>query len=312
MVAPRSDDTNDGIGKHRASTRAAVELRKDLATVLCVADLPLKIPVGRDGPAGKPPPATIKLIHSVGWLASEAMSDARETSKIGAELVKELFPRWVVRPEILADAAYRAIIEKAEQWHAALICVGSQGRSAAGRLVFGSVSQNVLSHAPCSVRIGRSAAGWASDVAAKILLAFDGSEGSEAAAQAVCARDWPAGSEVRVITAMNPHLAIALAAGPLVMEHHMGNPEVEQIVEHRAGSVVRKLVSSGVKAVLRITAGDAKNVLLEEAEKWHASCIFLGAQGHSRLERFLLGSVSAAVAARAECSVEVVRSVTQT
>ena len=35
--------------------------------------------------------------------------------------------------------------------------------------------------------------------------------------------------------------------------------------------------------------------------------IVLGAKGHSRRERLLLGSVSSAVAARAHCSVEVVR-----
>ena len=46
---------------------------------------------------------------------------------------------------------------------------------------------------------------------------------------------------------------------------------------------------------------------LEEAERWGADCIFLGAKGHSRFERLLLGSVSTAVSARAHCSVEVVR-----
>jgi nucleotide-binding universal stress UspA family protein len=53
--------------------------------------------------------------------------------------------------------------------------------------------------------------------------------------------------------------------------------------------------------------GDPKHVLLDEAEQWGADCLFVGARGLSRIERFLLGSVSAAVAARAQCSVEVVR-----
>ena len=36
-----------------------------------------------------------------------------------------------------------------------LVLVGSHGRSRLGRLILGSVSQKVLSHVHCSVRIGR-------------------------------------------------------------------------------------------------------------------------------------------------------------
>jgi len=52
---------------------------------------------------------------------------------------------------------------------------------------------------------------------------------------------------------------------------------------------------------------EPKRLLLGEAESWGADCIFVGAKGMGRIERFLLGSVSSAVAARAHCSVEVVR-----
>jgi nucleotide-binding universal stress UspA family protein len=48
-------------------------------------------------------------------------------------------------------------------------------------------------------------------------------------------------------------------------------------------------------------------VLITEAEDWDADCIFVGAKGMRGIERLLIGSVSAAVAARAHCSVEVVR-----
>jgi len=50
-------------------------------------------------------------------------------------------------------------------------------------------------------------------------------------------------------------------------------------------------------------------VLLREAEEWAADCIVVGAQGLKRLQRLFIGSVSASVAARAGCSVEVIRSV---
>jgi nucleotide-binding universal stress UspA family protein len=52
---------------------------------------------------------------------------------------------------------------------------------------------------------------------------------------------------------------------------------------------------------------DTKLLILSEPEQLAADCIFIGYQGHSALDRFLLGSISAAVAARAHCSVEVVR-----
>jgi len=111
------------------------------------------------------------------------------------------------------------------------------------------------------------------------------------------------------MTAINPQLAVALTASPLVMEHELGNPAIEQIVEHRADFMVRKLAASGLIARSRIV-GDAKTQLLEEAKSWSANCIFMGAKGHSRFERFMLGSVSASVAARSDYSVEVVRSLT--
>ena len=52
---------------------------------------------------------------------------------------------------------------------------------------------------------------------------------------------------------------------------------------------------------------EPKALLRGEAEDLMADCIFVGARGMGRLERILLGSVSLGVAARAHCSVEVVR-----
>ena len=51
----------------------------------------------------------------------------------------------------------------------------------------------------------------------------------------------------------------------------------------------------------------AADEILEEADAWGADCIFVGAKGTRGIDRLLLGSVSSAVAARAQCSVEVVR-----
>ena len=69
-----------------------------------------------------------------------------------------------------------------------------------------------------------------------------------------------------------------------------------------------ELRNGGVTVSAAIVAGDPKQVLVEHAEELGADFIFTGATGFSTpIKRFLVGSVSAAVAARALCSVEVVR-----
>jgi nucleotide-binding universal stress UspA family protein len=80
------------------------------------------------------------------------------------------------------------------------------------------------------------------------------------------------------------------------------------VLEKATGDAVTLLQASGLAATATVKDGAPIPILLESAREWGADCIFLGARGHRFLERFLLGSVSAAVAARAECSVEVVRS----
>jgi nucleotide-binding universal stress UspA family protein len=48
------------------------------------------------------------------------------------------------------------LIAAAREWRADLLVVGSENRSVLGRLFLGSVSSRVLSHAPCSVLVGRT------------------------------------------------------------------------------------------------------------------------------------------------------------
>ena len=53
--------------------------------------------------------------------------------------------------------------------------------------------------------------------------------------------------------------------------------------------------------------GEPRSVILETAKEWGADLIVVGSHGRRGLDRFLLGSVSEAVAIHAPCSVRVVR-----
>lgn len=60
-----------------------------------------------------------------------------------------------VTGQVLAGSPQSAILEEAERWKADLIVVGSHGYGTWHRLILGSVSQAVVSHAKCSVEVVR-------------------------------------------------------------------------------------------------------------------------------------------------------------
>jgi nucleotide-binding universal stress UspA family protein len=64
------------------------------------------------------------------------------------------------------------------------------------------------------------------------------------------------------------------------------------------------LAESGTVAA---SAAAPKEIILQNAEEWGADLIVCGSHGRRGLSRFLLGSVSEAVASHAKCSVEIIR-----
>jgi nucleotide-binding universal stress UspA family protein len=78
-------------------------------------------------------------------------------------------------------------------------------------------------------------------------------------------------------------------------------------IEGRVEEASEKLSRKGFKASPEVLLGDPVHVLLKAAKAWRADAIFIGSRGLNAVDRFLLGSVSGAVAAKAPCSVEVIR-----
>ncbi len=69
-----------------------------------------------------------------------------------------------------------------------------------------------------------------------------------------------------------------------------------------------KFKGAKLDAEFLVKPGHPKRVLIEEAEKRGAGCIFAGSSFFiNKPERFLISSTSAAVAERAQCSVEIIR-----
>jgi nucleotide-binding universal stress UspA family protein len=196
------------------------------------------------------------------------------------------------------------LLEKADEWRPALIIVGSHGRTGLAKVLLGSVSQKVLHEAACSVRIARGRARPPA-TPVSIIIGVDGSPGATAAVQAVAARHWPPGSEVRLVCAELRELPTAgnQVTGPIAQWLREERARMRHAVQD-AEALFREI---GLTVTTVSKEGDPKELLCAEAENWGADCIFVGAKKLARVDRFLLGSVSSAVAARAPCSVEVVR-----
>jgi nucleotide-binding universal stress UspA family protein len=268
-----------------------------------------------------PPPMSYTLPSS-GALDLQRLLEhnALELGQEAARRLSERFPQWTIGVEVHPGSPANAIITLADEWQPDLIVLGSHGRSAVGRLFLGSVSHTVLNEAHGSVRIARGpgyAAGLAGAPAAldkeatprtgpvRILVGIDGSAIAEVAVDSIAARHWPANSVVRLLHAdfnISPvaadHVLVAIAQW---ISEERGR--IAEAVE-RARQI---LVNAGLTVEVVVRPGDARQLLLEEAEEWHAETIFLGAKNLTQAGRLRLGSVSSAIASRAHCSVEVVR-----
>jgi len=281
------------------------------AQILCVGEVWLP----------PPPPSTYEIIEEAREAKSPAELErnyaklcpaAKEALALAARARDRLqtnFLNWKVTADSSCGSAAWELVSKADQWKPDLIVVGSHGRTALGRFVLGSVSQRVLTEALCSVRIARGRVEEPNSPV-RIIVGTDGSPGSDKALRVVAARKWPPRSEVMVVLVDDPLAPEFLGKliPPLAETMEEDRREQKKWVEEISERSVELLRAGSIKVTCMVKEGDPKRELCKAAEEWGTDCIFVGSTGFSnRFERFILGSVSAAVAARAHCTVEVVR-----
>lgn len=220
------------------------------------------------------------------------------------------FPGWQITTETATGSPKTELIRKTDHWKPDLIVLGSHGYSMIGRLLLGSVSQGVLANAHCSVRIARGRV-EEPNTPVRIVVGVDGSDASAAAVREVANRNWPTGSEIRIVAVTDRMSAgfVGKLIPPVRNFVNESNQEDREWLKELLQQSCEEFKSSHLKVSTEILEGEPKHELVETAAAWGADSIFVGSVGFNNcFERFVLGSVSATVAARAHCSVEVVRS----
>jgi nucleotide-binding universal stress UspA family protein len=248
------------------------------------------------------------------WTLSAIVQEVQSVSeKLVADAANELRRRGLQASSAVVQGDPKTVIlEHAAKLGADLIVVGAHGMGAVERFLLGSVSRALLRHSHCSVEIVRQGASR-SGAGLKVLLAVDGSEGSRHAAESLAARPWPAGTEVRVLSAVELRLSAlqaafeipALDAGHLEAQRAAAMERTEAVID-----AARKILEDAglqTSPSVSVLAASPKEIILQEAAAWPADLIVLGSHGSSGLTRFLLGSTSESVATHSVCSVEVIR-----
>ena len=139
----------------------------------------------------------------------------------------------------------------------------------------------------------------------RILLATDGSACASVAEDLVAGLPWPADTTVEVVRVVDPMPGTwAYAPVPDLQAMH------EQLLAEAHEGVDRttaRLSADGLRSTGLVLRGEEAPTLVDRATTTRTDLVVCGSRGRGQLRSLLLGSVSASIAARAACSVLVVR-----
>lgn len=232
---------------------------------------------------------------------AEAVQAVVDTSASALEA-----PGRIVRPIVLRGRPATVLVREAKESRAELIVVGSRGLGPLRSMLLGSVSAEVVDHAPCPVLVVRR------PTIGSVLLAVDGSAHAATAVTFLSGARFLAGHPVEV-------LSVAPTATRLPRIPSSGTSDVAAATDQRwvaarrewseahAATATEILRSDGVHARWSISQGDPAHEIIEAAEGFGCDLIVMGSRGLTGLTRMLVGSVTRNVLLHTSASVLVVR-----
>lgn len=240
----------------------------------------------------------------VGHLEAEVGSAAERDVTGAAERLAR--PGLTVETAVLRGRPASAISERARVMGADLIVVGSRGHGRIGTMKLGSISSELIDHAPAPVLVAR---GTCID---RVLLAWDGSACAGRAADLL--PTWPvfAGSSIRVVSVADIEVpwwtGFPEPGSPELMPTFVEAADATR--RHRDELVVGMtdtLRGAGLNATADGLEGDAATEIIARAKATGTDLIVLGTHGRTGLARLVIGSVARNVLHHATCSVLIVR-----
>jgi nucleotide-binding universal stress UspA family protein len=214
-------------------------------------------------------------------------------------------PDRVVDAVLLRDRPASGLVDQAREFAADLVIVGSRGHGPIVSLLLGSVSAEVVDHAPCPVLVARRS------TLERVAFATDGST-TAAAAEDVLAH-WPifASVPIRVVSVADVVRPWTTGVAP-TMYTQVLNAYAKDVAEAEAEHLgiatgsAKRLADAGRWADAEMRKGDAAAEIIAVAQESSADLVVVGSRGQTGLKRIVLGSVARNVLAGSDASVLVI------
>jgi len=218
--------------------------------------------------------------------------------------LERLVPKLDPQPEVFVELGsdYDQILRRAELWQAELICVGTHGRTGLKRMLLGSVADQVVRAAHCSVLVARPEREGA------ILAATDLTDPALPAIELAAAEAKRTGRRLVVLHSMESPREGDAAMGLLGALPALDTPETLAARRELAHQIIRDALKRQrfLQRVV-IASDDPLKETLALAESLPSGLIVVGTHGRRGFSRIVLGSTAARVIEHAPCSVLVGR-----
>ncbi len=231
------------------------------------------------------------------WMKRVADTEKELASKVCEHLAKEFEGADSSVEIVVADgSAGSAIVSEAKSRQSDLIVIGAIGHSTLERVMQGSVSDFVATHAPCSVFVVRPNAIPVDEF--RICYAYDDSSQCKNALHVLSQFKWGSHTHLDLVHAVS--IPLTYSDVPIAYDMTPFIDEMKEVLSKAAidiGKIFPK-IDSHVFEANHVGAS-----IVDFAERHNCNLIVLGDTGHGLLSKFLLGSVSRFVLRHAKCSV---------
>lgn len=234
---------------------------------------------------------------------SESVDREREAANQAYRRIEEMFDgaNVTLRHVIREGHRGKTIVDVAEEQQADLVVLGARGQSAVRRLLLGSISDFVATHAHCSVLVVRPTGVREQKRPIRIALGYEQSPPAEAALREFCETPWGGQSEVHLVSVIS---YVSAFLNEIVVDAEETKNEANEALESALQQI--RSAAPGAQGHL-IECDHIGEGIIEFIEEQSIDLIVVGESSHSALGRVLLGSVSRFVLRHAPCSVWVTR-----